>query len=160
MRASRLGAGWAAVVLLLLSLGLPWTGPRQIFTPGTGPSCIADLSGEGGLICNYISIGGGTEVVAGVNGSQTPARFFLVLAIVLVLWGVATGRRSVLGVAGAVALSAVGLGLPTVLSGQVAALAAAAILLFARRAHTAREPTAPSRSADPTSSADPTAASA
>lgn len=140
---SRVGAGWTAVVLLLLSLGLSWTGPTQRFVPGTGPHCIADLSGEGGLICDYISIGGGSEWVAGVSGSQTPSRFFLVLAIALVLWSLATGRRPLLGVAAVAALAAVGLGLPSVLSGQVVAIVAALVLLLARRRHPAGDETVP-----------------
>lgn len=129
---SRLGAGWVAVLLLLLSLGLPWTAWSQQFHPGSGPTCIADLSGEGGLICDYISVGGGTRVVPGLSGGEAPARFFLVLAIVLVLWALASGRRRMFVVAGGAAVAAVALGLPAVLSGQVVALLAAAVLFLAR----------------------------
>ncbi|GAA1158959.1 hypothetical protein [Ornithinicoccus hortensis] len=129
---SRAGAAWAAVLLLLLSLGLPWTSPSQEFRPGTGPSCIADLSGEGGLICDYMSIGGGTVWVSGASGAQTPSRFFLVLAIVVVLWALASGRTAVTSVAAGLVLAAVALGLPAVLSGQVVALLAGAVLLLGR----------------------------
>lgn len=131
--AERTTAVWTAALLLLLSLGLPWTTPSLSYTPGSGPTCIADLSGEGGLICDYISVGGYSTVVAGLSGSQSPARVFLVLALVLTLWALARQRPGALGPAAVAALVAVGLGLPMVLSGQVVAAGAAVLLLWATR---------------------------
>ncbi|QDO89239.1 hypothetical protein FNH13_13630 [Ornithinimicrobium ciconiae] len=123
----RAWARWLAGGLLLLSLGLPWTSASTTTTPG-GPSCIPDLSGEGGLICDYIGVPT-THVIGGAVGGESPARFFLVLALVLLLVGWASARPMALLVAAGCAVVAVATALPEVLSGQFTALLAAGLLL-------------------------------
>lgn len=125
----RAWAGWLATGLLLLSLGLPWSGASTRTVPG-GPSCIADLSGQGGLICDYIGVPT-THVVGGAVGGESPARLFLVLALFLLAVGLRTHRPTALLVAAASAALAVATALPDVLSGQVTALLAAGLLLVA-----------------------------
>lgn len=120
-------AGWLAAGLLLLSLGLPWAGPSTRTEPG-GPSCIPDLSGEGGLICDYIGVAT-THVVDGVVGGESPARLFLVLALCLLVVGLRTHRPTALLIAAASAALAVATALPSVQSGQFTALLAAGLLL-------------------------------
>lgn len=124
---SRAWASWCAAGLLLISLGLPWAGVSTRTVPG-GPSCIADLSGEGGLICDYIGVPS-VQVVGGAVGGQSPARLFLVLAIVLLALGLRTRRPPALLLAAASAVVAVATALPDVLSGQFTALLAAVLLL-------------------------------
>lgn len=126
----------AAGFLALLSLGLPWVAPRTQRS-SSGPSCIADLSGQGGLICDYIGVAE-VSVVPGLPGTMSPARVLLVVALVLIaatLWPRATtpdGRLHATRLLAAIAcLGAVGLGLPAVLSGQVTALSAGVLLLIA-----------------------------
>lgn len=121
----------AAGALLVLALGLPWFGSRGEYIPGSGPSCIPDLSGEGGLICDFIGTPAINTLVPGGSGADSPARVFLVLALVLLVWGVWSNRGlALLGAAGAAVL-AVAVALPQVMSGQVLALLAAALLVLA-----------------------------
>lgn len=122
---------WAAAGLLLLALGLPWSGPQAVQRAGSGPSCIADLSGTGGLICDYIGTPGYTEQVAGATGAESPARLFLVLALCLVVWSVWSRRPQPLLGAAALAVVAVAVTLPEVVSGQVSAVLASVLLLVA-----------------------------
>lgn len=122
---------WVGAGLLLVSLGLPWTGPQSQFNAGSGPSCIADLSGEGGLICDFIGTASYTTWAPGAVGGATPARFFLVLALVLLAWALWSRRSTPLLVASGAALLAVAISLPDVVSGQVTALLAALLLLTA-----------------------------
>lgn len=122
---------WAAAGLLLLALGLPWSGPQTVHRAGSGPSCIADLSGNGPLICDYIGTPGYTERVAGVVGAESPARLFLVLALCLIAWSVSSRRPQPLLAAAGSAVLAVAVTLPEVVSGQVTALLAAVLLLAA-----------------------------
>lgn len=126
---SRAWAPWGAALLLLLSLGLPWSGAATRTVPG-GPSCLPDLSGEGGMICDYIGVPS-TQVVASLAGGESPARFFLVLAILAVALGLRSRRPAWLLAAAASAVLAVATALPEVLSGQFTALLAAALLLAA-----------------------------
>ena len=124
---TRTWAPWCAAMLLVLSLGLPWTTASTRTVPG-GPSCIPDLSGEGGLICDYIGVPT-AQMVDGLVGSESPARFFLVLAILLLALGLRTRRPVALLTAAASAVLAVAAALPDVLSGQFTALLAAVFLL-------------------------------
>lgn len=128
--------GWAAAALLLLSLGLPWVPSRGAYIPGSGPSCIPDFSGEGGLICDYIGTPAVSTLTPVASGADTPSRFFLVLALVLVAWSLATRRpeaaRTAAYAAAVAAAFGVALSLPVVLSGQVTALSAAVLLIAAR----------------------------
>lgn len=125
---------WSALVasgLLLLSLGLPWFPSRGEYIPGSGPSCIADLSGEGGLICSYIGTPAINTLIPGGSGADSPARFFLVVALVLLVWGLWSNRPLALLVSSGAAVIAVAVALPLVMSGQVVALLAAGLLFVA-----------------------------
>lgn len=134
-RAGTAWSGWVAGALLLLSLGLPWVPPRGAYIPGSGPSCIADLSGTGGLICDYIGTPAVSTLTPVASGADTPSRFFLVLALALVAGSLAARRpgtaRTAALAAGLVAMIGVALSLPVVLSGQVTTLLAAGVLLLA-----------------------------
>lgn len=124
---SRLWTAWLGGALLVLALGLPWAGARRVTTPG-GPSCIADLSGGGAMICDYIGVPSST-IRAGAVGAESPARLFLVLAVVLTAYAVWSRRRSPILWAAGAALAAVAIALPQVRSGQVVTLLAAGLLL-------------------------------
>lgn len=124
---------WTATGLLLLALGLPWSAPRAVQVGGSGPSCIADLSGTRGMICDYIGTPGYTDHVAGAVGAESPARLFLVLALALVTWSLWSHRSQPLLGAAALALVAVAVTLPEVVSGQVTALLASVLLLVVRQ---------------------------
>lgn len=133
----------AAALLALLSLGLPWVASRVQRSP-SGPSCIADLSGEGGLICDYLGVAD-VSVVPSLPGTLSPARVLLVVALLLIVWSLLprtagtagaddaadTAARTARLLAAVACLGAVALGLPAVLSGQVTALVAGALLLAA-----------------------------
>lgn len=129
MAGSRVWLPLAGAALLILALGLPWAGTRFIETGGSGTSCIADLSGTGGLICDYIGTAGHAERVSGAVGAQSPARLFLVLAVGLVCWGQWAHRSTPVLVAAVLPLAAVAITLPEVVSGQVTALLATVLLL-------------------------------
>lgn len=123
---------WSAVLaggLLMLSLGLPWFPSQGQRLPGSGPSCIADLSGSGGLICDFIGTPGVDTLVPGGSGADSPARFFLVLALVLLVWGRWTGATAPLLLSAASAVVGVAIALPHLMSGQVTTLLGAALLL-------------------------------
>ena len=125
--------GWVAAGLLLLSLGLPWVPARGQYIPRSGPSCIADLSGSGGLICDYIGTAAVNTLTPVLSGADTPSRFFLVLALALVAWSLWSGRPGPVRVAAATVVAGVALSLPLVLSGQVTALLTAVLLVLAAR---------------------------
>ncbi|MCK0111409.1 hypothetical protein MWU75_04570 [Ornithinimicrobium sp. F0845] len=125
--------GWMAGVLLLLSLGLPWVPARGQYIPGSGPSCIADLSGSGGLICDYIGTAAINTLTPVASGADTPSRFFLVLALVLLAWHLASGRTAPALASAGAAVAGVALSLPLVLSGQATTLLAAVLLVTVAR---------------------------
>lgn len=140
------GRLWLAGGLLLLSLGLPWVPPRGERVPGSGPSCIADLSGSGGLICDFIGTPAVSTMAPAASGADTPSRFFLVLGLVLVAWCLWSGRSGLAWLAAAAAGAGVALSLPLVLSGQLTTLLAGALLvLAARRPGSSPAGTAPPR---------------
>jgi hypothetical protein len=118
-----------AAGLLILSLGLPWFPPRGQRLPGSGPTCIADLSGGGAMICDFIGTPAIDTRVPGGSGADSPARFFLVLALVLLVWGLWSRSTTPLGLSAACALVGVAIALPHLMSGQVATLLAAGLLL-------------------------------
>lgn len=120
-----------AGLLIVLALGLPWTTDTTEFVPGwMAPSaCIATSDGiwcSGGFVSPGFMMGS-----AAASGADSSARIFLVGALVLIV--VASMRRDTrwLGVAGAgLALSLLLVGL-AFQGGQVAAGAAAVLLLYA-----------------------------
>lgn len=133
---ARPGAGrplvLVAAVLLILALGLPWSPSSLEYRPGyIAPGfCFSDA--DGFLDCAPGTYIAGSTVGSGeLAGAQTVARVFLVAALVLVV--LARNRRAwLLAAAGTVTAGMLihGLGL---LGGQVAAIAAIALLVLAAR---------------------------
>lgn len=130
-----------AAVLIVLALGLPWSGSSYEYSAGwiTPGYCYMDSSGwmtcEGGTYSAGMMLGTGP-----LAGAQSVARVFLVVALALML--LARGRRSWLTAAAGVLVAGIlihGLGL---LGGQVAALGAVILLALVART---LSPTAPDR---------------
>lgn len=122
----------ASGVLIALALGLPWTQSTQTFTSGwiTPASCITGLDGmmecTGGFISPGFMIGS-----PALSGASAVARVFLVAALVLavIAWRRQESRWLLWAGAGIV-FGALLTGL-SAQGGQLAALAAAALLVYA-----------------------------
>lgn len=127
-RAAVLTAG----VLIVLSLGLPWTQSSQTFTGGwmVPASCV--MGSDGLMTCTGGFISPGYLVGApALSGASTVARVFLMAALVLlvVAWLRREQRWLLWGGAG-ILVGALLTGL-TAQGGQLAGLAAAALLIHA-----------------------------
>lgn len=149
----RPGQAWtvSAIGLLTLSLGLPWAvaGDETTWVPGwyVAGSCVMDADGYLWCTPGFASPG---FIVPGVGASMTgaasPARVFIVAAILAALWWLAGGpRRATVIAAGAVAVAVVLYG-SSVQAGSLVALTAVAVLLAQRAG---RLPAPPSSSAEP-----------
>lgn len=130
-----------AAGLLLLSLGLPWSGDSQTHVPGwlTPSFCTPGLL-DGMISCtpNYFSAGFTTGSPA-LSGANSPARVFVVGALVLTAVAVWRARpRLLVMAAGTVVVGLLVTGSAAV-AGTLAAVAAAALLGCAGRATTSRD---------------------
>lgn len=129
----RPGVVIAAGVLLLLALGLPWSVSSMAYIPGwyDAGTCMPNLA-EGTVYCTGGFVAPGRSVGSGAShGVDTVARVFLVGALVLMAVARRQGRSVWLTIAGAVVLLGVLLTGLAAQGGQLAALAAAALLLSA-----------------------------
>jgi len=121
-----------AALLVVLSLGLPWTTSTQTYVPGWMAPSMCVPSADGTIWCSgaFISPGFMTGSAA-LSGAGSVARVFLIGALVLILVAWTRGESRWLGLAGAGLLVAVLLAGLTALGGQLAACAAALALLYA-----------------------------
>lgn len=121
-----------AGLLVVLSLGLPWTTSTQSYVPGwmTPSMCIPTADGLVWCSGAFISPGFMTGS-AGLSGAGSVARVFLVGALALILVARVRGERPWLAVAGAGLVLGVLLTGLAALGGQLAAGAAAVLLLYA-----------------------------
>lgn len=137
---------WAGL-LVLLALGLPWTVSSRTYVPGWSVSSYCSPNMDGTMFCSTSFTSPGNFVgVSAQSGASSVARVFLVAAIVLIIisWVTAQTRWLAYGAAGLV-LAVLLAGL-TMQGGQLAALAAAALLAraaFTDRGWTARRTHSP-----------------
>lgn len=129
----------AALVLLLLALGLPWgvVGPESYFVAGwyTAGSCVLDTDGfmwcdPGYLSPGYTMAGPG----APMSGYLSPARVFLVVVVAILVWGAYRASTSALGWAIGLTAVAVLLTGTALRTGAIAAILALVLLVLERRA--------------------------
>ncbi|WP_114906440.1 hypothetical protein [Ornithinimicrobium murale] len=123
----------AAGLLTVLALGLPWTASTEVTTGGwyVASTCIPNFN-DGTIWCSgsYASPGF-TTGSAGLSGNETVARVFLVGALVLITIASVRQKPRLLLVAGAALVLGILLTGLTLLGGQVAAVLAAALVLYA-----------------------------
>lgn len=121
-----------AGLLIVLALGLPWTADTSAYVPGwySPGFCTPDADGlvscTGGMISPGLWVGSGA-----LSGASSVARVFLVGALVLLVVARLRGESQWFALAGAgLVLSVLLVGL-SAQGGQVAATAAAVLLLYA-----------------------------
>lgn len=143
MRALRRdGVLLSAAALVVLALGLPWSASTLQFIPGwiTPSFCVPEAGG--GIWCSPAYISPGLFTGRGeLTGADSVARVFLVAALVLMV--MARGRSRWLLAATASLLTGLllhGLGM---LGGQIAALGAVLLLVYAARRARDGDGTAP-----------------
>ncbi|QFG67665.1 hypothetical protein [Ornithinimicrobium pratense] len=126
-----------AGLLVMLSLGLPWTTSSLTYVPGwmTPSFCYPSFDGTMSCSFSYVAPGFFTGAPA-QSGASSVARVFLVAALVLIIVSRVTAQSRWLAYAAAGLVLAVLLAGLTMQAGQLAALAAAALL--ARAAFTGR----------------------
>lgn len=122
-----------AAVLLLLALGLPWSASTLGYIPGWySPGICTPNFADGTMSCTSGYLASGMTVGSGAShGTDTVARVFLVGGLVLIALALRQGRSLWLTVAGAAVLLGVLLTGLAAQGGQLAALGAAALLLYA-----------------------------
>lgn len=135
-------AALVAGVLVLLALGLPWTTSTRDYLPGwiTPAYCIP--TSDGLMWCSPAFISPGMTIGSSAqSGASSVARVFLVAALVLIIISWRTAQTRWLGYAAAGLVLSIFLAGLTLLGGQIAAIAAAVLLVYAglsRRGWTAR----------------------
>lgn len=138
----RLGA---ALVLLLLSLGLPWAkvGPETEYLPGWFSPGYCYTGVDGYMTCTpgwvqpgYVLPGQG----AAITGYATSARVFLVAAVAILAWALVRHTAPALGWAIILTGTAVLLTGTALRAGAIAAVLALVLLLLERRAARKAEP--------------------
>lgn len=129
----RPGAVIVSAVLLLLALGLPWSASTLDYVSGWySPGFCTPNFFSGTVDCTPGFASPGMSVGSGAShGADSVARVFLVGALVLIVLARRQGRSVWLTVAGAAVLLGVLLTGLAAQGGQLAALAAAALLLYA-----------------------------
>lgn len=119
-------------LLVLASLGLPWSRDTQLSIPGwiVPTTCIP--TSDGTIWC---SPGGFSPTIttgsSAAAGADSPARVFLVGAIVLVAFAVHRSSRRLVALAGLTTLAGVVLTGPVLLGGPVSAALGGLVLLRA-----------------------------
>ncbi|MCK0113212.1 hypothetical protein MWU75_13775 [Ornithinimicrobium sp. F0845] len=121
-----------AGLLVVLSLGLPWTTSSQTYVPGWMAPSMCIPTADGTIWCSgsFLSPGFMTGSAA-LSGAGSVARVFLVGALVLIVVAWVRREHRWLGLAGAGLAVAVLLAGLTALGGQIAACAAALLLIYA-----------------------------
>lgn len=122
------------VLLVLTSLGLPWSHDTTVHVPGFfAPStCIPTWDGTMWCSPGFVSPSLTTGSPAAA-GADSPVRVLLVGALVLVALALRTASRRLVLAAGAVAVVAGVLGATAVLAGPLAAAAGGVLLVRAGR---------------------------
>lgn len=125
-------AALVAGLLIVLSLGLPWTPDTSQYVPGWMSPSICMPSTDGTIWCSGGFVSPGYMIgSSAASGASSIARVFLVGALVLiVVAGVRRESRWLSVAGGGLILSLLLVGL-AFLGGQVAAVGAAILLLYA-----------------------------
>ena len=135
--------GWtaSALLLMLLSLGLPWSSPgvtAGTYLPGyLSPSYCSTNYLDGTMDCTYSYYTPGIYlpgyVVGGAPGYVTAARIYIAVAVALVLFGHSRASRALVTVAIVTAAAAVAVVGSELRSGSLVLLLSVGCLLMARR---------------------------
>lgn len=121
-----------AGLLVVLALGLPWTTSTRAYIPGWMTPSFCYPTVDGLISCSPAYISPSIYVgESAQSGATSVARVFLVAALVLIISSWRTGQTRWLGYAAAGLILSVFLAGLTLLGGQLAALAAAALLAYA-----------------------------
>lgn len=128
----------AALILLLLALGLPWgvVGPESVYVRGWYSPGTCVLQADGYLWCNpgylapsYLLPGQGAPMA----GYASSARVFLVAAVLILAWALYRRTTPALGWVIGLTAAAVALSGTALRTGAIAAILAVVLLVFERR---------------------------
>lgn len=135
--------GWSgsALLLMLLSLGLPWSSPgitAGTYLPGyLSPSYCSNNYYDGTMDCTFSTYTPGIYLpgypVGGSPGYVTAARVFIAVAFALVLLGRRRASRALVTAAIVIAAAAVGVVGSELRSGSLVLLASIGCLVMARQ---------------------------